>query len=300
MSKKLHCVIVFYNYCEYKIRYKVTKEFIERYKNHPNMDIYIVELAYKNQEYCITDKNNKNHLQLRTEEPLWHKENLINIGINKLLPKDWEYVAWIDCNLKFENNDFVEKTIEKLQKYDVVQMFKIVKYEKFIKYSYFYYMGHNNEKKFKSIKEKLMMKKNGYNPGIAYACTKKAYNIMEKIYDCAIVGGGDNIFANALNGENIIIKIFYKYYCKNKNIIEYINKYIDKVKNLKSTYVDNVIIYINHGNLKKRQYDTRDVILSDFNPENDIIYKDGIIQLNKRDDIQEKINKMFFDRDEDK
>lgn len=46
-------------------------------KFEKNVKLYIV---YNNQSFKITEKNNKNHLQLRTDTPLWHKENMINIG----------------------------------------------------------------------------------------------------------------------------------------------------------------------------------------------------------------------------
>jgi hypothetical protein len=65
-------------------------EFKERMNKVKNIKFYIVELAYEDQEFKITNSTNPNHLQLRTKYALWHKENLINIGISKLLPSDWK------------------------------------------------------------------------------------------------------------------------------------------------------------------------------------------------------------------
>jgi len=63
------------------------KEFIDRMKEYNNIKLYIVELAYGDQKFQVTDNTNKNHLQLRTKYALWHKENMINIDVKKLYLK---------------------------------------------------------------------------------------------------------------------------------------------------------------------------------------------------------------------
>lgn len=321
MSDSLHIIIVLYNYCEYKIRYKLANEFINKYSNFPGIVLYVVELAYKKQNFHITTSNNKNHLQLRTNEPLWHKENLINIGIAKLLPDDWKYVSWMDCNLEFLNQDFVKKTIEKLKSNDVVQMFKTIKYnDSDIRYSMFYSSekikevnqsnSHSN-KIFTTIKGKvidLSSRNNTSNkniktvPGGAFACTKQAYQKMGYLYDKCIVGGGDNIFACALVNKNILRGNVYKT-GENTQYMDDIDKYIKKISNLKVSWVDNAVVYFHHGNLKNRNYHNRHFILNNYNPLNDVSYsQEGILHLKKKykeDTTQEKIKNMFEDRMED-
>jgi len=96
IEEKLHVVITLSNPAEYAIRYTLTTEFIKRMKNETNVILYVVELAYGNQEFYVTNNKNKHHLQIRCDGyPLWHKENLINIGIKKLLPETWKAVAWV-------------------------------------------------------------------------------------------------------------------------------------------------------------------------------------------------------------
>jgi len=83
--------------------------------------LYIVELAYGNQKYYITDENNKNHLRIQTDIPLWHKENMINIGVKKLFPNNWKAFAWIDSDIEFENNTWAIDTLKILNGYkDIV------------------------------------------------------------------------------------------------------------------------------------------------------------------------------------
>ena len=61
-------------------------------------------------------------IKLRTDDEIWYKENLINIAATHL-PNDWEYMAWIDADIEFQNKKWVSETIELLQTYKVLQLF---------------------------------------------------------------------------------------------------------------------------------------------------------------------------------
>ena len=103
IEDKLNVISVISNVCEFKTRWRLMKEFIERMNSIQNINFYVVELAYDDQEFNVTNSSNPNHLQIRTKYALWHKENMINIGIKKLLPSDWKSVAWIDGDIEFDN-----------------------------------------------------------------------------------------------------------------------------------------------------------------------------------------------------
>jgi hypothetical protein len=80
IEDKLHVIVVISNPCLYARRYILLKEFINRMEqDDSDIIIYIVELVYKKQRFIVTDKKNKRHLQLQTETPIWHKENMINL-----------------------------------------------------------------------------------------------------------------------------------------------------------------------------------------------------------------------------
>jgi hypothetical protein len=94
-------------------RYILMNEFLKRMEmEETDVIVYVVELAYKNQRFVITDAKNKRHLQLRAETPLWHKENMINIAVKKLLPKTWKAMAWIDADLEFESATWAKDTLK--------------------------------------------------------------------------------------------------------------------------------------------------------------------------------------------
>lgn len=125
LEEKLNVIIVISNPCLYAKRYILLKEFVKRIiEEEEHVNLYIVELVYGDQKFIITNKNNKNHLQLKTEVPLWHKENMINLGVKYLLPKDYKAFAWIDADVEFDSSSWALDTLKILNSYkDIVQLF---------------------------------------------------------------------------------------------------------------------------------------------------------------------------------
>ena len=54
---------------------------------------------------------------------LWHKENLINMGVARLLPSDWQSFAWIDAEVEFLEPTWAQDALNKLRTHDVIQLF---------------------------------------------------------------------------------------------------------------------------------------------------------------------------------
>jgi len=125
IEDKLHVIIVISNPCQYARRYILAREFIKRFEQEQNVILYIVELIFDNQQFCVTENNNSKHLQLKTNtRALWHKENMINIGVQKLLPEKWKAFAWIDADIEFDSATWALDTLKILNGCrDIVQVF---------------------------------------------------------------------------------------------------------------------------------------------------------------------------------
>jgi hypothetical protein len=153
--------------------------------------LYVVELAYGDQPFVITSPDNRRHLQLRTDTaPLWHKENMINLGVRNLLPSGWKEFAWIDCDVDFRSTSWVRDTIRLLNgPFDVVQLFSNV-------------IDMDREEKpvgiFTGFGKASHSGKQKGTPGFAWACNHAAYTSMGGLPQFGIIGGGDNILALSL------------------------------------------------------------------------------------------------------
>ena len=120
VSAPLHVVVGLSNPLRYASRYRLFEAF-RKYVADSGAELTTVELALRDRHFEVTRHDHPRDVQLRSASVLWHKENLINVGI-RALPADWEYVAWIDSDVIFSRPDWVVETIHLLQTYDVVQM----------------------------------------------------------------------------------------------------------------------------------------------------------------------------------
>ena len=301
IEEKLNVIIVISNPCLYAKRYILCKEFIKRIEEEEEfVRLFVVELIYENQRYIITDKNNKNHLQIKTEIPLWHKENMINLGVKKLLPKNYKAFAWIDADIEFENNSWALDTLKILNgNKDIVQLFShcIDLSNQNTNLNIFNSFGYSfcNNKKYTT-------KINDYwHPGFAWAITRKAYEKIDGLYDKGILGSGDNIMALSLINKCSNNDINSKYH---EDYINSMKLFENKAKFLRLGYVPGVIKHHYHGSKENRKYTERWQILIKYNysPNIHITYdNNGIIIPTKKfnNEFKEDILNYFRERKED-
>lgn len=259
IDEVLHVIIVISNPCSYAIRYILTKEFIRRMKDEQNIILYVVELAYGDQEYYVTDMDNPQHLRLRTNIPLWHKENMINIAVEKLLPLNWKACAWVDADIEFDNPNWALDTLKILNGCkDVVQLF-----------SHTVFMDANGDTELlitglgfqhnKKTKRGYSIKDlNSYwHPGFAWACTRKFYEKINGLYEYAITGDGDILMASCFLGN-------YKSalpHGASDDYIKTLREFESRCGGARLGYVPGIIRHHYHGSINSRKYDLREQIL---------------------------------------
>ena len=300
IEEKLNVIIVISNPCLYAKRYLLLNKFVKKIQEEEeHINLYVVEMIYKNQRYVVTNKKNKNHLQLKTDIPIWHKENMINLGVKYLLPNDYKAFAWIDADIEFESHSWALDTLKILNGYkDVVQLFSHcvdTNYDNTnlnIFNSFGYCFSKNKSFVSKGI--------DYWHPGYAWAMTRKAYEKLGGLYDKGILGSGDSIMALSFINK-----------CHNMNNIQYhedynnsMLEYQKKTKNMRLGYVPGVIIHNYHGSKKNRNYTERWKILMKYNysPITHLSYNnEGILIPTKNFEweFQNEIINYFKERKED-
>jgi hypothetical protein len=265
ISDTLHVIVVVSNPCQYKRRYFLAREFIQRMELEKNVTLYIVELAYGDQGFHLTEEANPRHLQLRASVPLWHKENMINVGVAKLLPPDWKAFAWIDADIEFESTTWAIDTLKVLNgTRDIVQIFS-------------YSVDMNNKNNGLLLREGIGFKycnnhtrihwdalnttmQKGH-PGYAWAISRAAYDSIGGLYENNIIGGGDNIMV-----FSCLFKFSYPYTQLGSNdhrasVLEFETR----AKKLNLGYIPGVIYHYFHGSILNRKYTERHEILLNNN-----------------------------------
>ena len=267
----LHVVLVVSNPCQYQRRYQLMTECRRRLledsytdRRAPHIQLYVVELVYgATAEFVVTDSTHGRHLQLRTMEPaLWHKENMINIGIATLLPPDWKAVAWIDADIEFDSPTWVSDTLKILNNdADIVQLFShCVDMD-----AHQCTMNVFNSAGFQFTKRVPHgTGKHQWHPGYAWACTRAFYDRMGGIYERAILGSGDNITMMSLIGHGLRAIPTDS----TPGYLASVQRLQDRIYGAKFGYVPGVIRHHYHGTKENRQYTERWKILAghDYDP----------------------------------
>ena len=252
IEENLHVLAVYSNPCEWARRLELTLQFIEQMNNEKNVILYVVELAYGNQKHKVTNKENPRHLQLQCDTPMWHKENLINIGVKKLLPQNWKAFAWIDADIKFEDPDWAKDALSILNgDKHIIQLFSSI--------------DRLDKEGNVSSSESVVI-----NPGFAWACTRQTYEKIGKLHDFSIVGGGDTIMCDVIKNKNIELGF------NSKSVTYHLKRY----EGLKYGNLYGTIIHYYHGTRMTRSYYNRLLITKYFNfiPENHLCYnEDGLL-----------------------
>lgn len=291
----LDVVAVISNPARFSRRYQLFMEFCARMRATPRVRLFTVELQQRARPFATNAD-----LKLRTKHEIWHKENLINVAVTHL-PPDWQYVAWIDADLEFQNPRWVDDTLEELQTYSVLQLF-----------SHAIDLGPNGEtlQVHTGFAYQYMLGKTwrpaGYgvfwHPGYAWACRKSAYNAMGGLIDFAILGSADYHMALAFIGL-VDYSLNHKIHPNYKKLVKIFEQRCEKHIRRNLGAICGTILHHWHGDKKNRQYQSRWEILvsTAFDPLVDI-KKDcsALWQLEpEKIALRDKIRRYFRRRNED-
>jgi hypothetical protein len=269
------------NPIRYKSRYELYSKFAKQMKQ-AGANLITVEVAFGDRPFAVTERDNKDHVQLRTIEELWHKENAINIGINYLLQihPNAKHVAWIDADVLPMRpvDEWLEETVHQLQHYQVVQMFETAfdldPNQNVIGKPQISFMSHYVKSGYKlpnrgGFWQDYYSNAHGH-PGYAWAANVDALSLIGNLIDFAILGAADRHMALGLVGC-----MDQSFETKNCGYVSHLlewqercNRWIKKDVG----FVSGSLYHYWHGSKKDRGYVSRWKILVDnqYNPDKDI------------------------------
>lgn len=233
-----------------------------------------VELAFGNQAFELSSQDAELLIQVRSNAILWHKERLLNIALMNL-PLDCDKVIWIDSDVIFNNDNWIEETAKLLEKYVVVQAFShcaylkekdtkfflnledretlLPQYMNCLLYGFSFYISQPDVVFSKKMLQKRLL------TGLVWAARRK---FLEKtlFYDKCILGGADWLetisfyrFREDILSGFINMPLLKKLSLEMKN---WSNSVFDSVQESVS-FVNGTIFHLFHGNAKNRLYGVR-------------------------------------------
>lgn len=299
ISSPLYVVTSIFNPNRYQSRYRLYHGF-EKHCEDSGAILYTVEAALRDRHHEVTNYNNPQHIQLRTESELWFKENLQNVAVTKL-PHDWEYVAFVDADFLFTRPDWVQETLHMLQHYDAVQMFSHMTYETYDHRSH----GTLDGFAYTHLNQMTIPKEYGHKGAVggAWAFRRSALEKLGGLLDCCILGSADWHMSFGLAMRDDVHPDMNL--SKAPGYVSSIKRWLETAKLLRANigYVDAHAIHHWHGHMKNRGYSWRSKILTDnnFDPLTDL-KKDwqGVYQLSKnKPKLRDEIRAYFSQRNED-
>ncbi len=323
-------VAVISNPVRFKRRYELYWKFKEMC-DAAQVRLITVEQAFGLRQFMVTEACNPMHVQVRSFEELWLKENMINLGIQRAAEHGAREVAWIDADVRpsVPPREWFEETWHALQHYEFVQMFSTLMdldldgcainkpthgfmanyirlgspdaatlHEMAISGGPGVYLYPDSA----TTKELYLG-----HPGGAWAAGVDAISKVGGLIDYAILGSGDHYMAYALLGtlQASALGVTYKNVAYAKKLMAWQDRCEHWIKR-DVGFVPGLVLHDFHGTKAQRGYGSRWRILvdNDYDPDIDVkLDAQGLWQLEtvtpRQIKIRDQIRAYFRSRSED-
>jgi len=300
---------VYYNPARYKTKLKNYKLFRKSIQKQ-GLKLLCVELSFGDKDFELEGGDADILIQRKSNSILWQKERLLNVGLDNL-PDDCDKIVWLDADIIFCNDQWINQTEELLDRYNVVQPFssltrlpkeyshinfrdlKCEKQNDQELYSIGYAIIHHNYKPDALNSERVIS-------GGAISARRAIFNNC-KLYDRMILGGGDTFIAHAIFSGKI--QTGYNY--SPEMLIDLENWKERLSSNVKGSiyYTPGKMLHLWHGSERYRSYSDRYEIIKrhGFKPMVDIkIGEQGCFEwATDKTEMHREVKNYFWRRNED-
>jgi hypothetical protein len=205
MNLQLYVITPIFNPQRFKSRARLYRNFAA-HMLASGVQLITIEAAFGGHPFECTDASNPWHVQLRTDQLLWHKERLINLALPRLyaLVPDAHNIGWFDADITFSNPDWAAEAVHRLMHVPVIQPFaeaiNLNSSEEFMWKCPSSFASFLNERGYHQDPPLPL----GYlfkgHPGLAWCATREALSALGGLFDTCAAGSGDTVMSNALKG----------------------------------------------------------------------------------------------------
>jgi hypothetical protein len=215
-------------------------------------------------------------IRVTSRHVMWQKERLLNLALSHL-PSTCSKVAWLDCDVLFENPDWALQASRMLDDYAVVQLFDTV--IRLPRGSVFFDGEGDVWRSFASVYRELPNQlltgdfaRHGHS-GFAWAARRDVLD-RHGLYDACISGSGDHMMAHGFCGDwesSCIDRILGGNNPHRRHFSEWCRRMYGSVR-ARVGCVDGTLLHLWHGDIDNRRYVNRNRELAalGFDPYNDI------------------------------
>jgi hypothetical protein len=197
--KEFWVITSYFNPCGYETRrrnFELFRAGVER----AGVPLLAVECAFGRTPFALG--RSRGVVRVRGRSVMWQKERLLNVALSRL-PTGCRKVAWVDCDVLFENGTWAAEAADALDEVPVVQLFdRVVRLppgESADAGSGHAYAGFVSRYLRDPSAPRLTDFDAHGHTGFAWAARRE---LLERhgLYDACVAGSGDHVMAHALCG----------------------------------------------------------------------------------------------------
>jgi len=220
-------------------------------------------------------------IQLHSPDVMWHKERLLNIALGAL-PTMCRKVAWLDCDVVFDQRDWSERADRALNQYGLLQLFEDVFDVRREAGAHQVDLEHSDCRA-RSIASGLAAGKvtvemlgrplrlEGWNSGLAWA-SRRDILVKHGLYDACISGMGDRAILCAAVGQfEAAVRNSQMTPSWRTHYLAWAGRYFETLRGSVGV-IEGKIFHLWHGDLRDRQYAERVPMMMqfDYDPATDV------------------------------
>ena len=234
-----------------------------------------VEAAFDNLPFQLSPLPGQTLIQLRAPARMWLKERLLNIALSHV-PAHIEKVAWVDTDLIFEKEHWLNDASALLDSHEVIQLFDTIRHlpPQATKYegvairerrSLFSLANEHGADAFWKMQQGIVP---FAVPGGAFAARRSV--LGAGLYDRHVLGENDNIFAFAVLGA--LDRVTPATPAFARSIREWELRFASSRADFTSGHLPGTVYHLWHGDIADRGYLSRSETLRlyDFDPSTDL------------------------------
>ena len=275
---ELWAVTCYFNPAGFKNRLLNYRLFRERL----GVPLVTVELGYGG-GFALRPADAEILIQLPGRDVMWQKERLLNLAI-EAVPRQCQKIAWVDCDLVFENDDWSEQASRRLDELKLVQLFRrrvrLARHasaehpEGDVATSIVSAWVHSRFPREVFTRPQTFKCKEC--SGLAWAARRDVLE-AHKLYDAAILGTGDRLIIYAALGvfdwgaESALMNPRQR-----ENYLAWARPFHESVDG-RVGFINSCVYHLWHGDLRNRKYKERHIGFQpfDFDPAVDLAFDEN-------------------------
>ena len=194
-------------------------------------------------------------LAIECRDVLWHKERLLNVGIQSL-PSDVDAVAWMDADLVFDRTDIRTAILDALCRWPVIQPWSecVLIGRDGKPHGWF---GDRAARSLAAVNAGRPGDAHPHkkHPGFAWAARRETLESIGDLYDRHITGGGDTAMAIGFYGD--LESVFLREDRMSEAMMSHWRRWAERAASVvagRVGYIAGTIRHLYHGELSDRQY----------------------------------------------